>query len=76
MDVLDAAPPGATAQAARWLRLQVSDTGIGIDPSKLERIFQPFVQADATTVRKFGGTGLGLAVRAPASHSPLCAVQC
>ena len=32
VDVLDTAPPGASAQAARWLRLQVSDTGIGIDP--------------------------------------------
>ncbi|EAZ91969.1 chemotaxis protein CheB [Crocosphaera chwakensis] len=44
------------------LYFTVQDTGIGIDPAKQEDLFQPFVQADNSTTRQFGGTGLGLTI--------------
>ncbi|MCE1225343.1 MAG: PAS domain S-box protein, partial [Geobacteraceae bacterium] len=44
------------------LCLSVSDTGIGMTPEALERIFAPFEQADNSTTRKYGGTGLGLTI--------------
>ena len=45
-----------------WLRFSVFDTGIGIEPSKLDFIFENFKQADLQVTRKYGGTGLGLSI--------------
>jgi signal transduction histidine kinase/DNA-binding response OmpR family regulator len=45
-----------------WMVFKVADTGIGLSPDQIVRLFQPFTQADASTTRRFGGTGLGLAL--------------
>jgi len=44
------------------LQFEVEDTGIGVAPAAIGEIFAPFIQADASTARRFGGTGLGLAI--------------
>ena len=69
VDVADE-PPAAllallgpeAASATRYLRICVADDGVGIDPAALERIFLPFRQESESTVREFGGTGLGLTI--------------
>ncbi|MBO9547600.1 MAG: response regulator [Caulobacter sp.] len=52
----------ASAEDGSGLRIDVADTGIGISPEILPRLFDKFVQADSTTTRRFGGSGLGLAI--------------
>jgi signal transduction histidine kinase/CheY-like chemotaxis protein/HPt (histidine-containing phosphotransfer) domain-containing protein len=51
------------------LRIDVEDTGVGIAKENLDRIFLPFVQADSSTSRRFGGTGLGLNIAQSLAHS-------
>ena len=53
---------GAAPDGRARMHVRIADSGIGIEPSMQERLFQPFTQAESSTTRRFGGTGLGLSI--------------
>jgi PAS domain S-box-containing protein len=66
--VSEAQPGEAAPGTISNFYISIKDSGIGIPPEKLDKIFESFTQADASTTRKFGGTGLGLTISKSLAH--------
>jgi two-component system, NarL family, capsular synthesis sensor histidine kinase RcsC len=66
--ILRVSPGPSTTEATPWLRFQVIDSGIGMNEQQLSQLFEPFSQADASIARRYGGSGLGLALCLQLSH--------
>lgn len=62
VSIIVSAVPLAAHEDCVMLRMEVRDSGIGIDPACHDRLFKPFSQADSSSTRQYGGTGLGLAI--------------
>ncbi|TVR46531.1 MAG: response regulator, partial [Puniceicoccaceae bacterium] len=61
-DILVQVMPDPRGRGPEDLLFRIRDTGVGIPPERLDRLFQPFTQVDASITRKYGGTGLGLTI--------------